>query len=344
MLDDLNIIAQRDPQNALDFASHEPAQLAHNFDIASSASFTQPIHNIVLTGMGGSAFPGQFIATWPQINVPFEVCRNYTLPAYVNQNTLVIASSYSGNTEETLSALAKARQKNAQIVVQAHGGKLADDAKLHKDIFIEIPECTQPRTAAFYFYRAIVEILVAAKFVQPSALQEMAELAEPLQKALAGWAKEVPTAQNQAKQLAHELAGKSVIIYAGPQMYPAAYKWKISANENAKNTAWCNTFPELSHNEFIGWTSHPIDKPFACVNLISSFEHPRVLRRFEVTEKLLSGKKPAAIEVQAKGQSVLEHLLYLILLGDFATNYLALLNGVNPTPVDLVERFKKELG
>lgn len=344
MLDDLNIIAQRDPQGALDFAANEPTQLTHDFGARKSMTFDAQIYNIVHAGMGGSAFPGSFIATWPQTSVPLEVCKNYNLPAYVNKNTLVIASSFSGNTEETLSALEEAEAKQAQIVVLAHGGKLAEIAKSKKYKFIEIPECPQPRTASFYFYRAIVEILAAAKLVPENAPDELAKLSAPLQKAVEGWKKEVPTAQNRAKQIAMELAGKTAIIYSGPLMYPAAYKWKISVNENAKNTAWCNYFPELSHNEFIGWSSHPIEKPFACINLISSFEHPRVLKRFEVTEQLLSGKKPVATNVNAVGGSVAEQMLYLILLGDFTTNYLALLNGVNPTPVDLVEKFKKALG
>lgn len=344
MLDDLNVINQRDPQGALDFAAKEPQQLTHDFGVASKVTFAKPIKNIVLAGMGGSAFPGSFIVTWPQPRVPFEVCRNYTLPQYVNEETLVIISSFSGNTEETLSALADARKKGAQIVVQANGGKLADEARANNDKYVQIPDCPQPRMASFYFYRALVEILVAAKLAESAMLEQMTALAAPLQQAVNGWLKEVPQDQNQSKQIAQHMAGKTAVVYAGPLMYPAAYKWKISVNENAKNTAWCNYFPELSHNEFIGWSSHPVEKPFACINLVSSFEHPRVLKRFEVTEQLLSGKKPAALEIQAKGESPLEHMLYLILLGDFTTIYLAMLNNVNPTPVDLVEAFKKALG
>lgn len=344
MLDDSNVIAQRDPQGALDFAENEPTQLTHDFGVAKNMVFDKPIHNIVYAGMGGSAFPASFIGTWPQVKKPLEVCRNYSLPAYVDKDSLVIISSYSGNTEETVSALEDGLAKGAQIVVLANGGKLAGIAKEKNYKFIQIPECPQPRTASFYFYRAIVEVLVAAKLAPESSLAKLAALAAPLQKAVAGWKKNVPTTQNQAKQVALEMAGKTAVIYSGSLMYPAAYKWKISVNENAKNTAWCNYFPELSHNEFIGWSSHPVEKPFACINLISSFEHPRVLKRFDVTERLLSGKKPAAINIEAKGASAVEQMLYLILLGDFTTNYLALLNGVNPTPVDLVEKFKKALG
>ena len=126
-------------------------------------------------------------------------------------------------------------------------------------------------------------------------------------------------------------------------MFPAAYKWKIDVNENAKNTAWANALPEFNHNEFLGWSGDPIQKPFAVIDLLSSFEHPRVQKRFAVTDRLLSGMRPASVNVEAKGDSPLEHMLYLVLLGDMSTTYLAILNNVNPSPVALVEKFKKEL-
>jgi glucose/mannose-6-phosphate isomerase len=140
-----------------------------------------------------------------------------------------------------------------------------------------------------------------------------------------------------------ELAGKSPVIYAGPLLAPAAYKWKISFNENAKNVAWWNQFPELNHNEFIGWASHPVDKPYGVIDLRSNLEHPRVQKRFEVTERLLSGLRPAPNVVQAQGETILQQLLWTVAFGDFVSIYLALINGVNPAPVDLVEKFKLAL-
>jgi glucose/mannose-6-phosphate isomerase len=134
------------------------------------------------------------------------------------------------------------------------------------------------------------------------------------------------------------------VVYACPLMAPAAYKWKISFNENAKNVAWWGQYPEFNHNEFIGWSSHPINKPYSVIDLRSSFEHPRVQQRFILSDKLLSGRRPAAYVVQAEGETLLEQLLWTINYGDFVTIYLALLNGVNPAPVELVEKFKKELG
>lgn len=342
MLDDLNVIKQRDPQDSLGFIAQQPEQLRHNFGIAHKFSFG-PIDNVVFAGMGGSSLVAELAHTWPSLKVPFVVSKTYNLPSFVNERTLVITASYSGNTEETLEALEEARKKGAQIATIAHGGKLVQLAREHGDILAEVPECTQPRTAVFYMYRVLVEILDAAKLVTDAAIADLEALVEPLGQATNAWKADMPEAHNQAKQLAQKMAGKTPIIYGGPLTAPAAYKWKIDVNENAKNTAWNNFFPELNHNEFIGWSSHPVEKPFAVIDLVSSYEHERVLKRFDVTDRLLSGLKPAAIKVEAKGSSVLEHLLYLVLLGDFATTYLALLNGVNPTPVDLVEKFKKEL-
>jgi glucose/mannose-6-phosphate isomerase len=344
ILDDANVVSQRDPQNALGFAAKQPEQLAHDFGIASQKPFDKPIHNVVFAGMGGSSLVAELAKTWPELSVPFVISKTYTLPDFVDENTLVICASASGNTEETLEALMCAEEKGAQIAVVSHGGKLTERAKAAGHLFVQRPGVPQPRYGVFYDYRALVEILVAAGLVDASKIAELEALAEPLQGALSNWAQSVPASQNYAKQLADQMVGKTPIIYGGPLMYPAAYKWKISVNENAKNTAWSNFLPEFNHNEFIGWSSHPTEKPFAVVDLISSFEHPRILQRFELIDRMLSGMRPKAINVQLEGGSTCEHMLYAVLLGDFATLYMALLNGVNPTPVDLVEKFKKELG
>lgn len=344
MLDDKNLVAQRDPQDALGFAAQQPEQLKHDFNIAHTASFKKPIYNVVFAGMGGSSLVAELARTWPELKEPFVICKEYNLPAFVDSDTLVIASSYSGNTEETLEALGQARQKGAQVAVITHGGKLLEDAKAHGDVLAEIPHCPQPRTSVFYAYRALVEIFVAAKLAPDSAITELAALVAPLEQAVNQWTQEIPAQHNPAKQLAERMAGKTAIIYGGPLMYPAAYKWKIGVNENAKNTAWAGMLPEFNHNEFLGWSSHPVEKPFAVIDLLSSFEHPRVQRRFEVSDRMLSGMRPTSVNIEAKGKSVLEHLLYLVLFGDFTTTYLGILNGVDPTPVALVEKFKKELG
>ena len=126
-------------------------------------------------------------------------------------------------------------------------------------------------------------------------------------------------------------------------MSPVAYKWKISWNENSKNVSFYNEYPEFNHNEFLGWSSHPIEKLFAVFNLRSSFDDPRIQKRFEVSDRLLSGKRPAARNIELQGVSPLEQMLWGSILADFASIYLAILNNVNPTPVELIEKLKVEL-
>lgn len=342
MLDNANVIAQRDISNALGLAADTPKQLLHSFNVAKVSPKTE-INAVVVSGMGGSALQAEFLKTWPQLTVPFVISKDYNLPHFVNEHTLVIVASYSGNTEESLSALSQARERGAMIAISTAGGKLLEEAKAQGDVHIVIPEAGQPRMAVFYAYRGIVELIIAHGLVDERVLSELASVAGQLERALVNWKSDVPIADNPAKQLAIDIVGKTPIIYAGPLMAPAAYKWKISMNENAKNTAWCGNLPEFNHNEFIGWSSHPVQKPFAIIDLVSSFEHPRTIKRFEVSDRLLSGMRPKAHRIEAKGESALEQMLSLVIFGDFVSLYVALLNGVDPTPVELVERFKKEL-
>lgn len=343
MLDNTKVLKQRDPQGTLGFIAKQPEQLKHSFGISTAHFTKRAVESVVFAGMGGSSLVAELAHTWPALSVPYVVHKSYGLPAFVNHNTLVICSSYSGNTEETLSSLKEAEKRGAQIAIIADGGHLLDMAKKSGYLLAEIPECPQPRLAVFYAYRALVEILIAAGLAPAHDIADLEKLVVPLEGSLKQWTPDKPKSHNEAKQLAERMVGKTPIIYGGPLMYPAAYKWKIDVNENAKNTAWCSAYPEFNHNEFIGWTSHPVEKSFAVIDLISHFENPRILKRFEVSDRLLSGMRPKAIQLQAKGHSALEHLLYFVLLGDFATTYMAILNGVNPAPVDLIEKFKKEL-
>jgi len=342
MLDDMNVIAHRDGSDALGLAEATPQQLLHDFSPAVEEM--SGIENIVFAAMGGSALQAEFIKTYPALRIPFVITKDYDLPAFVGTSTLVIVSSYSGNTEESLSALNQAVERGAKVAVMTGGGNLLERAEEAGLDHVIIPKAVQPRMAVLYAYRALVELLVGYGLAPSDAVAELERVVPALERAVARWVKTVSTAENPAKQLALQLVGKTPIIYSGPLMAPAAYKWKISANENAKNTAWTGQLPEFNHNEFIGWSSHPVEKPFAVVDLLSSFEHPRTQKRFEVTDRLLSGMRPKSIDVHAVGESAIEQLLYLVIFGDFVTLYLGLLNGVDPSPVELVEKFKVELG
>jgi len=342
MLDDLKYIHHIDAEDALGVIEKQWQQLTHSFGV--QAPKNNGFTNVVLSGMGGSAWPAMYIQTWPGLNVPFEVSRTYGVPAYVNEKTLFIASSYSGNTEETLSALTEAENKGATIVVMTAGGELEKRAVAAGYPLYKIPGGIQPRMSSFFFIAAFLELFEPLGLLQKTvSLDERKELSEWLSSFANEWRADTATSQNQAKQLALEIAGTTPIIYSGPILAPVANKMKICMNENAKNTAWWGVFPEFSHNEFIGWSSHPVEKPFSIIDIRSGLDHERIKKRFEITERMLSGKRPAPLVITPKGDTVPQQIFYTSMLCDFICTYVALLNGVDPTPVELVEKFKAEL-
>ncbi len=343
-LDDIKMIHQRDKSDALGIAEKQHTQLRHVFEVDNSSIDFSAVKNIVYVGMGGSALAAELFFSWPEKTVPFEIRKSYTAPAHTGAGTLVIASSYSGNTEETLSAFEDARKKGAQLVVITSSGELESLASKHGAPVYKIPAGYQPRMATLYGLLALATLFDGTALVtEKNLIIQLDAAADSLEAAVKQLRPDVATKENFAKQLALELIGNSIVVYAGAAFYPAAYKWKISFNENAKTVAWCNQYPEFNHNEFLGWTSHPVEKPYKVINLLSSFEHERVNLRFEISEKLLSGKKPAAEVVMAQGDSLLEQLLWTVQLGDFVSLYVALLNGLDPTPVDIIEKLKQEL-
>lgn len=345
MLDDLKYIHSRDKSDALGVAAKQWQQLQQEYTIPDIPG---TFENVIHSGMGGSALWALVSSSWPKFNVPFQEVRDYQLPPYVSDKTLFIASSYSGNTEETLSALRNAEKKGATIVVITSGGKLKDIAQKEGYPLLLLPAIDKPRYGMLYGLKALVSLVDKVGLASEINAAEELEAAENfLHDAIDGWTPDKSQNTNKAKQLALELIGKSVVTYAGALLTPAAHKWKISLNENAKNIAWEYSFPEFNHNEFTGWTSHPTEKPYAVVYLQSTFDHPRVKERFDLSDKLLSGKWPRPLRVQAEGKTPLEQLLWTIAFGDFVSLYTAMLNGVNPIDLgdkDIIERFKKELG
>lgn len=345
MLDDDNVLKQRDPHDALGVAATQFEQARFAVEPVHPEHDGREITRIVVAGMGGSALAALLVKSWlgGEFSVPFEVIRTYDLPAYVDYNTLVIASSYSGNTEETLAALKAAQDRSAQVAVIASGGKLQKVADENSIASVILPSGLQPRMALIFNLRALVALLAQFGMANYARFGEIADCADWLGEETLNWVSGVTTDKNYAKQLALLSVGKTPVIYAGPLMAPIAYKWKISWNENAKNTAFWNEYPEFNHNEFIGWTSHPVEKPFVIFDLKSDHESPRILKRMEISDRLLSGKRPKTIEVELKGKSAIAQMLYGCILADFVSIYVAILNGIDPVPVELIEKLKIEL-
>jgi glucose/mannose-6-phosphate isomerase len=345
MLDDMNVIKQRDPSGALQVAAAQYTQAQFAVEILNPEHDNREIKNVIVAGMGGSALAAALVKSWlkSELSVPFEVVRSYELPGYVNANTLVIASSHSGNTEETISSLEHAISRGAQTAVIASGGKLNATAASENIAHVMIPADLQPRMAVIYNLRALMALLVHFGITKEERLDEITAASDWLHGETRQWKADVSVDKNYAKQLALLAVGKTPVVYAGSLMFPAAYKWKISWNENAKNVAFCNEVPEFNHNEFIGWSSHPVEKPFVIFDLVSNLENPRILKRFEISDRLLSGMRPKANIVMLAGDTAIRQLLWAGILADFVSIYVAILNGVDPTPVDLVEKLKSEL-
>ena len=345
MLDDINVLNQRDPGGALKIASLQYQQAKFNLDITDGDHDQRQITGVVVAGMGGSALAALLVKTWlkSELSVPMEVVRTYDLPAYVSQNTLVIASSYSGNTEETLSCLDQASKKGAQVAIIASSGKLIEYASEKHTAHMQLPVGLQPRMAVIYNLCALIKVLANFGIVPIEKLDEIANVADWLAAETAKWSSEIPTTDNYAKQLALQSVGKTAVFYGGSLTAPVAYKWKISWNENAKNVAFWNELPEFNHNEFAGWTSHPVEKPFAVFDIVSNLEHPQILKRFEISDRLLSGQRPKSTVINLAGESAIKQMLWGSILADYVSIYLAILNGIDPTPVNIIEKLKVEL-
>lgn len=345
MLDDFNLIAQRDPQGALEVAANQWNQANVDIEIVDGSHDGREVKQVVIAGMGGSALSALLAKNWleGELDIPVEVVRSYDLPSYVGFNTLVIASSYSGNTEETVSCYDQAMARGAQVSVIASGGALIQKAEHDGVARVIVPGGMQPRMTTIQGLRALLKVYAHFGVTDEGYYDKIASYSGWLKEEVSQWTKDISTDRNAAKQVALYSVGKSPVFYAGHVMSPVAYKWKISWNENSKNIAFYNELPEFNHNEFMGWTSHPVHKPYAIFDLLSDFEHERTRRRFEVTDRLLSGLRPRAHIINLRGDSIIAQMMWASVLADFASIYTAVLNGVNPTPVDLIEKFKAEL-
>lgn len=344
MLDNLSVMKQRDTKDALGLAAQEPQQLIKPLELENIPPKLPRITNIVIAGMGGSALAAEVARDWLDLTIPLAVVKDYHLPNWVNKQTLVIVCSFSGNTEETLSAFEDAKARKSPVVTAASKGALMDAALKEKLPFVHLEyDGTTPRMFVLHNLRAFLEIFAAYGIVDAAVPKELTVAGKSLKKLDEQWGPKVPFEQNQAKQLAWRCAGKIPVFYAGARFRSIAYKWKISINESSKNIAFNGELPEFNHNEFQGWSSHPIEKPFAVFDIRTSYDHERVTKRFEISDRLLSGMRPKATVLQLEGETMIEQMAWGIILADYVSTYLGILNGVDPAPVPLIEKLKDEL-
>lgn len=345
MLDDINVIKQYDPGDVLSGVLNIPEQARYEVVVHEGSNQRRDFKNIVIAGMGGSALAADMVrvltAGW--LYLPLEVVKGYDLPGFVGEETLVIAVSHSGNTEETLSCYQQALDKKACLAVMSTGGELIKRANNDNITYAQIPAGTQPRMSTVYHLRGLLKLLQNFWVIDGDLYNQVADSADWLEGEISHWTPAVPEKNNLAKQIAKMTIGKTLVIFGGELTWPLAYKWKISWNESAKNLAFSNQYPEFNHNEFIGWSSHPVEKPFTVFDICSNLERSRIRERMELSDRLLSGKRPKAHVLELQGRTLMQQLLWGLVLADAASIYTAILNGVNPGPVHLIEKLKAEL-
>lgn len=345
MLDDINVIKQYDPGDVLSGVLNIPEQARYEVVVHEGSNQRRDFKNIVIAGMGGSALAADMVrvltAGW--LHLPLEVVKGYDLPGFVGEETLVIAVSHSGNTEETLSCYRQALDKKSCLAVMSTGGELIKRANNDNITYAQIPAGAQPRMSTVYHLRGLLKLLQHFWVIDGDLYNQVAGSADWLEGEISHWTPAVPEKNNLAKQIAKMTIGKTLVIFGGELTWPLAYKWKISWNESAKNLAFSNQYPEFNHNEFIGWSSHPVEKPFTVFDIRSNLERARIRERMELSDRLLSGKRPKAHVLELQGNTLMQQLLWGLVLADAASIYTAILNCVNPEPVHLIEKLKAEL-
>ena len=306
--------------------------------------------SVVIAGMGGSAIGGDMLrATYePVLLCPVSVVRDYHLSGYVGPDTLVIASSNSGNTEETLACYDQARKNRAPLLTTTTGGELEKRAARDGVPIVKFPGGLQPRAAIGYAF--IPLIVTAARLgLMPRVLIDDVDEAVAVLRGLCNELNpDVREDANLAKQLAAAWVGKIPVIYGSQgERGVAAYRWKTQINENAKAFAVANVLPELNHNETVGWSgSHGQGEPqklLSVVFLRDDREPSHIAKRCELTRDIVNKHAARIDEVWSRGASALARMLSLVYVGDFASVYLALAYGEDPTPVRVIDWLKREL-
>ena len=344
-LDDFQRI---DPSGMYRWLVDFPAQVEEAVRIGTQMPFTlnaNEISALVLTGMGGSAIGGDLLRSYllDELRVPFIINRSYGLPAFVDHTTLVIVSSYSGYTEETLAAYRDALRRKASVLCITTGGETERLARKHGNLLIKVPSGLQPRAALGYSFFPLLVLLIRAGFVKPRP-RDIRETISLLGSKSLLYSRP-RSLGNLALKLAKGLHGKLPIIYSPADHLDAVnVRWRGQISENAKQLAFGHVLPEMNHNEIVGWkVDRKLMKRIAVIFLQDRGTHPRIRLRTAITQKIVHAYASDVIDVWSEGRSLLARIFSLIYLGDWMSYYLAILNRENPIPVKVIEYLKGEL-
>ena len=350
ILDDLEKIKSLDPENMLGIEENFYDQLGKAKDIGENTDISKirkgNFAGIAFLGMGGSGFAGDIIKSLVkyEITIPVETVKGYKLPAYINKNWLVIAVSYSGGTEETVATASEALNRGCEVVFSTSGGKMEKIAHENNKCVVSVPKGYQPRAASGYLFLPLYILLGKIGLIS----LDMGKINHAISviKTKAGlYNRNVVSEKNPAKKIAIEIGSNLPIIYGFEGlMSPVAFRWKCQINENSKGPAFWNEFPELNHNETVGWERlKETTKDFVLIVFKDKDQSNVMKTRIATTAKLIKENFNKIIEIETEGSSDFEKAMNMMYLGGISSVYLALLNNTNPTPVSKIDALKAEL-
>ncbi|MEZ4922375.1 MAG: bifunctional phosphoglucose/phosphomannose isomerase [Crocinitomicaceae bacterium] len=297
---------------------------------------TAKIQNVLLCGLGGSGIGGTIISQLllSELKVPFVVSKDYNAPAFVGENTLLIASSYSGNTEETIAAVEEGKTKGAEICVITSGGKLAEMAKENGWNHVIVPGGEQPRAMLTYSLIQQLYMLNRYGLISDRHIKDLTSIPELINT-------NESTVQNEALIVAKTLHNNIPIIYSDSGFAGVGTRFKQQLNENSKELCWDHSLPEMTHNELVGWAG---GKEFmAPVYLATDYDHPRTTHRWKISKEVIAKQTKNISEIHAKGESKIAQIFYLIHFTDWVSFFLSELKQIDASEVDVITHLKGEM-
>ena len=345
VLDDTGKIKKIDKSGMLSFCVDAAEHYRKAAEAAEkiSLNYSKP-ENIIVVGMGGSAIGGELLKDWARDNVqvPIAVSRAYSLPAYANEKSLVFIVSYSGETEETLSSFLDAVEGKCMVFCVSSGGSLLDFAERLDVPYLRVPSGFPPRAALPYLFVPLLKSLEKMK-IAPSVSEDLSEAITLLARISSENTPEKPEKDNFAKTLASEINGAVPVVYGFGVFRGVAQRFKQQFNENSKMPSKWEYFSELNHNEVVGWErAGGLAEGFSVIFVRGENEPIEIRNRIEITKSLMpAGSK--LFEVWSQGKSALARMLSAVCIGDFTSVYLAVLRGVDPTPVNTIAVLKEKL-
>ncbi|MCM8785135.1 MAG: bifunctional phosphoglucose/phosphomannose isomerase [Candidatus Omnitrophica bacterium] len=309
----------------------------YNFSIPE---IRKDFEKIIFTGMGGSAIAGDVMKVLieDETEIPVFVVRDYSLPKYIDSKTLVIVESYSGNTEETISSYEIANEKKCSIICVSSNGEIEKIANYNHNLFIKIPSGMPPRCAFGYLFFPVYKFFVQMNILPPIKKQFF----EKIEK----WVNEFSLydKNNKATEIANKIHKNIPLLYSENRLFPGILRWKTQIAENSKSFSFVNVLPEMNHNEIMSFYFPKLFlKKVIALFIISGIENERVKKRIDITSNIISQKVKEVLKLNIEGETLLEKLIYLIILGDWISYYLAILNKVDPTEIKEINILKKEM-